>query len=136
MGSAVTGPGSLNPLSLLNALYAPAQSTAPSAATGGVTAQQEFTAMQNSGDLNGLLSDSVAIGVMQIADSSTAPSGAGVDMSNLVNQLIAAYAPAGEPGSASATPQTAASLSTNPALAIIQTVEGNSGLAMGQAAGS
>ena len=136
MGSAVNGPGSLNSLSLLDALYAPAQSTAPSDPTGGVTAQQEFTAMQNSGDLNGLLSDSVAVGVMQIADSSTAPSGAGTDMSNLVNQLIAAYTPAGEPGtSATPAPQTAAALSTNPGLAIIQTVEGNSDLAMGQAAG-
>ena len=122
MSSAVTGVGSFNPLALIDSPTAATPSAQAAAQDSGVTAAQEFTAMKNSGDLNGLLSDSVAVGVMQIADSGSAPAGAGTEISSLVNQLIAAYDPP---------QQSAASLSTNPALAIIQTVD----QAMAQTAG-
>jgi hypothetical protein len=109
--------------------------------------------MQQSGDLGGLLSDSVAVGVMQISEPSTTPSSASADVSDLVNQLIAAYAtPADTPASAapaatpapatssststvaspapaaSPAPTTAADLSINPALAIIQAMVGSGSL--------
>jgi hypothetical protein len=160
MGSSITGVNSFNPSALLSSLLSPTSSTASSTTTtNGVSAQQELSAMQQSGDLGGLLSDSVAVGVMQISEPSATPSSASTDVSNLVNQLIAAYAPsAGTPVSASAAtpapatgsssapsvtspttspasgtnsstatsaigsraPTTAADLSTDPALAIIQ----------------
>ena len=116
MGSALNGLGSLNTLTLIDSLNAPASPATVAAPTN----EGESAASHSSGDFNGLLSDSLAVGVMQISDSASGPSGAGTDM------LIAAYTPA---------EHTAASLSTNPALAIIQTVEGAGDLAMGQAAG-
>ena len=127
MSSAVNGLGSFDPSSLISSLTAPASSAATSTSpTGGVSAQQELTALQKNGDLNALLSDSVAVGVMQIASTGSTPSGAGTDLSSLVNQLIAAYA-APETSTSSAAggnpPQSAATLSTNPVLAIIQTME-------------
>lgn len=124
MSSAVGGLGSFDPLSLINSLTAPAASATSASDTNGVSAQQEFSALQKSGDLNSLLSDSVAIGVMQMADSASMPSVAASDIPNMVNQLIAAYTPGDATSSAGGSAQqTAAALSTNPALAIIQSLE-------------
>lgn len=121
MGSSVNGLGSFDPLTFLNSLTAPASSANSAASTNGVSAQQEFSAMQKHGDLNSLLSDSLAVGVLQMAEPSSAQSATGTDLSNLVNQLIAAYTPRGSASSA-------ATLSTNPALAIIQSLEATGAL--------
>jgi hypothetical protein len=127
MGSAVNGLGSFDPSTLINSLIAPAPSGASAATTNGVSAPQEFSALQQNGDLEGLLSDNIAVGVMQIANSTATQPVAGTDVSNLVNQLIAAYATPAEASTSSsggsAAQQSAATLSTNPALAIIQAME-------------
>jgi hypothetical protein len=61
---------------------------------------------------------------MQFSDASSTPSAAVTDIPNMVNQLIAAYTPGQEDSSSSqAQQQSAAMLSTNPALAIIQALE-------------
>jgi hypothetical protein len=124
MSSAVSALGSFDPTTLINSLTAPAASSTTAADTNGVSAQQEFSAMAKNGDLNSLLSDSVAVGVMQFSDASSTPSAAVTDIPNMVNQLIAAYTPGQEDSSSSqAQQQSAAMLSTNPALAIIQALE-------------
>jgi hypothetical protein len=126
MSSSVSGLGSFDPSWLINSLTAPVPSATTSASqVTGVSAQEEFSALRKSGDLNGMLSDSVAVGVMQIAYAGSAPSGAATDLSGLVNQLIAAYTtPEASSSTSGSTPrQSAAALSTNPGLAIIQTME-------------
>jgi len=123
MSSAVNGLGSVNPLNLIDL----PESTAPPAATvstpqsGGVSAAQELGAMEKNGSLDSLLSASVAVGVLQIADPTSVSPNAGTDVSNLVNQLISAYSTPTEQQSSNQ--GTAASLSNNPALAIIQAME-------------
>jgi len=127
MSSTVNGLSSFDPLALINSLIAPVTSAASTATTNVVSPQQELSAMQKSGDLEGLLSDNIAVGVMQIANPASTPSAAGTGVTSLVNQLIAAYtspaAPEASSTSSSATPQSAATLSTNPALATIQAME-------------
>jgi len=115
MGSAVNGLGAFNPLTLIDSLT-PSPASASSEATNEVSAQQEFSALQKSGDLSSVLSDSVAVGVLQFADPSSTPSTQGPDLSSLVSQLIAAYTPSESssstsPGGSTAQPS-AASLST------------------------
>ncbi len=128
MGSAVSGLGSPDTSSLISTLLAPASATTPATQIGDVTAQQELTAMQKSGDLAGLLSDSVAIGVMQFADASTS-TGVAPDLNSLMTRLISAYAnPTGTSASSTgagtaSVQQSAAALSTNPGMAIIQEME-------------
>jgi hypothetical protein len=125
MGATVNGLGSFDPSTLLDSLTGPAASAPSTGLTNGVTAQQEFSAMQQSGDLSSLLSDSVAVGVLQFANPATTPSSTGTDFSTMISQLIAAYTPVAAASSVSGnTPApSAATLSTNPALAIIQELE-------------
>jgi len=129
MSSAVSAPGTFDPSTLINSLAPPPAATTTSATEiNGVSVQQEFTAMQKNGDLNSLLSDSLAVGVLQFADPTLS---SGTDIQNMVNQLIAAYTP-GETSS-STTPTSAAALSTNPALALIQTMEASGAFGAGPA---
>jgi len=127
MSSAVNGLGSFDPLTLINSLTASAQSTTAAASTSGVSAKEEFSALLKSGDLEGLLSDNIAVGVMQIANPSSTSSTAGTDLTSMVNQLISAYATptaASTSSSGSSTAQQSAdTLPMNPALAIIQAME-------------
>jgi hypothetical protein len=129
MSSAVNGLGSFDPLTLINSLTASAQSTTAAASTSGVSAKDEFSALLKSGDLEGLLSDNIAVGVMQIANPSSTSSTAGTDLTSMVNQLISAYAtPAAASTSSSSSgsstaQQSADTLPMNPALAIIQAME-------------
>jgi hypothetical protein len=128
MSSAVNGLGSFDPLTLINSLTASAQSTTAAASTSGVSAKDEFSALLKSGDLEGLLSDNIAVGVMQIANPSSTSSTAGTDLTSMVNQLISAYAtPAAASTSSSSgsstAQQSADTLPMNPALAIIQAME-------------
>ncbi|MGA3024887.1 MAG: hypothetical protein ABSF98_08975 [Bryobacteraceae bacterium] len=127
MSSAVNGLGSSDQLALINSLIAPASTNTPAAPPSGVSAQQELTALQKNGDLTGLLSDNIAVGVMQIANSTSTSSLAGTSLTSLVSQLISAYTSSAEPStsssSGSAAQQSAATLSTNPGLAIIQEME-------------
>jgi len=118
MGSAITGLTSFDPSALINSLIAPATSTTQPATIAGVSAQQEFSALEKNGDLEGLLSDNIAIGVMQIANPSPTTPAAATDVSNLVSQLISAYTTP-----AASTQQSAATPSTNPAMAIIKAME-------------
>jgi hypothetical protein len=127
MSSAVNGLGSFDPLTLINSLTASAQSTTAAASTSGVSAKEEFSALLKSGDLEGLLSDNIAVGVMQIANPSSTSSTVGTDLTSMVNQLISAYATptaASTSSSGSSTAQQSAdTLPMNPALAIIQAME-------------
>ena len=128
MGSAVSGLGSYDP-SKLNELLTPTASSANSVVkTSGVSAKQELAAMRENGDLESVLSDSIAAGVLQVTYPSTTSPVAATDVSSLVNQLIAAYSTPADGTSASGiSDKSAAALPTNPALAIIQALE-NAGL--------
>lgn len=122
MGSIVNGLGSYNPATLIHSLTASAPSATPAVETNVVTAKQELAAMQKNGDLSSMLSANIAVGVLQLADPSSAMA-AGTDMSALVHQLISAYVDStGAPASNTST-QSAATLPANPALAIIQSLE-------------
>jgi hypothetical protein len=119
MSSAVNSLSSLSPLSL----SVPAATTAPSltttSETDGVTAQQELSAMEKNGSLDSVLSDSVAVGVLQIMNPGPEPATGQTGISNLVNQLLSAY----QSSSSTSSSSSSSSPSTNPGLALIQDME-------------
>jgi hypothetical protein len=116
MSSAVNSLSSVNPLSLSDPAAAATPSTATTSGTDGVTAQQELSAMEQNGSLDSLLSASVAVGVLQILDPGPEPATGQTGISNLVNQLLAAYT------------SSSSSSSANPGLALVQDMEADGSL--------
>jgi len=111
MGAAVNSLSSADPLSLSVPAAAATSSTATTSETNGVSAQQELSAMEKNGSLESLLSASVAVGVLQILNPGPEPATGQPGVSNLVNQLLAAYT------------SSSSTSSTNAALAEVQDME-------------
>jgi len=78
--------------------------------------------MEQNGSLNSLLGASVAVGVLQILNPGPEPVTGQTGMSNLVNQLLAAYT-----GSSTSSASNS-STSTDPGLAVLQDMEANGSL--------
>ena len=123
MGSAVSGLGSFDPSTLIKSLAPTASSATSAVKTRGVSARQELSALQESGQVGSLLSDSIAAGVIQITNAPPATPVPETDASNQANNLIAAYTMPGDPAEDSAARKSAATLPTNAALAILQAME-------------
>jgi len=123
MSSAVNSLSSVNPLSLsvpAAATSAPTSPAATTSPTGGVTAQQELSAMEQNGSLESMLSASVAVGVLQILNPGPEPATGQTGISNLVNQLLAAYTNSSTSSSSTS--------SSDPGLAVLQDMEADGSL--------
>ncbi|HTP89694.1 MAG TPA: hypothetical protein VMJ34_22260 [Bryobacteraceae bacterium] len=136
MGSAVSGLGSFDPTNLIRSTTPTASSATSAVKTRSVSAKQEQAALQESGQGESLLSGSIAAGVLQITNPPPATPVAEADVSNQMNQVIAAYTT--PPEGDNTAHQSAATWPSNPALALLQALE-NAGVlgpeAFKQAAG-
>ena len=87
---------SISPLSYLDAStfqsLPPASSTASAAgATAGVSATAELQALQQQGNFQAFLSDSVATALLQPADGATSGTAANTLIDNMLQQVLGAY---------------------------------------------